>query len=371
MKYKIPCITILFLITLFTTSCHTEEIADVILTQMESDSGQEGSEQHQNIFYEEYSQALDESLVTYYYYDRLIGPEKELYCILYNGIMDLADRIHIPDHIEYDIVNRILGYVIADHPQIFWFHEYTMLDILGEHYFYPVYLMSKEEIDHFNTQCDRFMGDMFEIIDDRESQYSISKQAYDYIVSNVTYAEDANAQNLLSAMLNRRSVCTGFAKLYQYVLHKFGIESATVTGLTGDGTYHMWNLVKLDEEYYYTDLTYGRVNSMDMINYDYFNVTTDAITKIYEFEAGQILEPCTATAANYYTNTGHIFSEVDEKELKLSFDHGLPIAIRCTSREVYEEMVEHLITNKGIHDYFPGREVGYRTFDEMYKIEFF
>ena len=356
------------------TGCELENTTDKIenIVKQIDLSNDEQTIEPDNVFFEENSHPLDESRVTYYYYDRLIGVEKELYCILYNSLMAYNYQIHIPSHIDYDIVSRILKYVVHDHPNIFWFHEYTMVEVDGEHYLYPDYLMTEEDIEHLNTQCDRYMGDMFSYVSKNNSEYEIAKQVYEHILSTVEYRKDANDQNMLSAMLNQKAVCAGLSKLYQYVLQQYGIESCVVTGLTLEGTAHMWNLVKIDGEYYYTDLTYGKVNSSEhTLNYGYFNTTTKAITEIYEFEAGQILENCTSTKANYYSETGYIFHEIDEAKLYEILSKGLPAAIKCANKEIYEEMKDYLINQKNIYNFLPNTQINYQTFDDYYTIEFF
>ena len=131
------------------TGCELENTTDKIenIVKQIDLSNDEQTIEPDNVFFEENSHPLDESHVTYYYYDRLIGVEKELYCILYNSLMTYNYQIYIPSHIDYDIVNRILKYVVHDHPNIFWFHEYTMVEVNGEHYLYPDYLMTEEDIE--------------------------------------------------------------------------------------------------------------------------------------------------------------------------------------------------------------------------------
>lgn len=330
------------------------------------------NENDANMFYEENSEPLDESKVTYYYYDRLMGTEKELYCILYNELMSLKEQIYVPSYVDFDIINRIFKYVMFDHPEIYWIDGYEIVEIHSEIQLYPYYCIDPKDINHLNMQCDRFMGDIYEYVGERKTDYEISKIVYDYIVENVIYAPDANDQNMLSAMLNKRSVCTGFTKLYQYILNQFGIESAAVTGLTKRGVSHMWNIVKIDGQYYYTDLTYGTINSSGkIINYDYFNVTTEQIENIYEFEAGQILPLCIDNTANYYVHNGYVFSYFDKKMIERLFASGLPVVMKCDNKECYVQIIDYLITEKNIYEYVPRQSISYRTSDELLKIEFY
>lgn len=363
MNKKIVSLILLLSIVFCITSC-SEQLKDVVGITDDSIT-------NDNIFMEENSEPLDERLVTYYYYDRLLGYEKELYCIFYNNLMAYNEELTLPEYIGYDVVDRIFKYVMHDHPEIFWVDGYYIVEINSNMVLYPTLTMTENDIEYLKVQCDRFMGDMYERVGNRKSTYEICKAVYEYLVTTIDYADDANAQNMLSAMLNKRSVCTGFTKLYQYILNQYGIESVAVTGLTKDGTSHMWNMVKINGEYYYTDLTYATVNSSNnIINYDYFNVTTKQIETIYEFEAGQILYNCTATDASYYSQTGYIYSTIDEALLKKHFGSGLPTTIKCSNEQCYQDMITYLINEKHIYDYLPNQRIFYQTYNDTYKIEF-
>ena len=83
------------------------------------------------------------------------------------------------------------------------------------------------------------------------------KYVYNWIGENTTYdtifTTDSKNQTIYNVFVNHNAVCAGFAKASQVIFQRLGIESYTVLGNTSGP--HMWNIVKVDGEYYYYDST--------------------------------------------------------------------------------------------------------------------
>ena len=80
-------------------------------------------------------------------------------------------------------------------------------------------------------------------------------------------------------------VVYGYAKTYQYLLKKLGILSHMVSGysynpVTGAGEAHAWNLVRINGEYYYTDVTWADQTN---VFYSYLNCDYSQISKDHQF----------------------------------------------------------------------------------------
>ena len=111
--------------------------------------------------------------------------------------------------------------------------------------------------------------------------------------------------NITGALLNGDAVCRGYTQAYQYLMNSQGIECAYVVGNS-----HCWNLTKLDDEWYYTDVTWGDPftegtdpetgevkYTEDGIDYSYLNMTTEQLLKIHKLDPSfkPKLPECTAT----------------------------------------------------------------------------
>lgn len=85
------------------------------------------------------------------------------------------------------------------------------------------------------------------------------KYVYEWIGDNNTYDElftyTSKNQSIYNVFIKGNAVCAGFAKASQVIFQNIGIESMTISGESGGP--HMWNVIKLDNKYYYYDSTYA------------------------------------------------------------------------------------------------------------------
>ncbi len=154
--------------------------------------------------------------------------------------------------------------------------------------------LEKAKVD-FEEAAEQFIVDAG--VRDGMSEYKISLLLHDAVVKHVEYeAGSVNDHNAYGALIEGKSVCEGYAELYQYLLYLCGIQSHAVTGTAGEA--HMWNLVRIDGEYYMSDPTW---DDQGVIYHEYLNTTT---AKLINEERGidyngYDLPDCTATKANY------------------------------------------------------------------------
>ncbi len=93
-----------------------------------------------------------------------------------------------------------------------------------------------------------------------ESVYQKIKKVHDTICNTVTYDYEtaegkANNSSAYDAAMNRMSVCTGYALLFQKYMEVLEIPSYTAAG-TRNGGPHMWNIVNIDGQWYHIDCTW-------------------------------------------------------------------------------------------------------------------
>lgn len=91
-----------------------------------------------------------------------------------------------------------------------------------------------------------------------KSDYQKTKAIYNYIASNVDYADGVGDTDLYSAygaLINNEAVCQGFSQLLYRLLNEAGIRNRVVEG-TSDGVNHAWNLAEIDGLCYLMDVTW-------------------------------------------------------------------------------------------------------------------
>lgn len=317
---------------------------------------------------------LKEEQTQAFHYNRLSEPEQKLYGeILYILQEHLEDiQISTTDSGE---VEKVFQCVLNDHPEIFYVEGYTLTRYaLGEELkmmtLSGTYSMTPETIEAKKQLIDSYVNQCFVSLPTGDgSQYAIARYVYEYLIENTEY--DAGApdnQNICSVFITHRSVCQGYAKATQYLLQKAGIEATLIMGTVQNGEGHAWNLVKLDGENYFMDTTWGdasyqmtegsvqNAGSLPPINYDYLCVTTGQLSKTHTIEEVVPVPVCTAMTDNYYVREGLYFTELSKDRIADVFARAYErqssyVTLKCSSREVYEEIRRFLIEKQGIFEF--------------------
>lgn len=91
---------------------------------------------------------------------------------------------------------------------------------------------------------------------------------YSYITENVSYDyEHLNDYSYkyqftaYAALINGTAVCQGYATLFYRIARECGLSTRVVVG-TSRGENHAWNIVKIDDKYYYVDSTWDAGGSI-------------------------------------------------------------------------------------------------------------
>ena len=152
------------------------------------------------------------------------------------------------------------------------------------------------------------------------SDYDKAKTLHDRLIGAVTYISSDYDQSAYGALVEGRAVCNGYARAYQHLLQKVGIPAWHVWGVgleysTNTLQDHAWNLVKLDGQWYYTDVTWDDQGSNTF--YSYFNITAQQLQEDHIIDSSLIplLPQATATAANFYVREDSVFSDYDRTNL--------------------------------------------------------
>lgn len=96
-----------------------------------------------------------------------------------------------------------------------------------------------------------------------KTDYEKIKIVHDYLIDTIEYDEGVSGRNtydVYGALVNKRCVCEGYAKAFQYLMNELGIENTIVIG-TGTNSKnqtenHAWNYVKIDNKWYAIDVTW-------------------------------------------------------------------------------------------------------------------
>lgn len=257
-----------------------------------------------------------------YVYDRLYECLKN-----FDASVDVTDGVNYINSREAQTVNRMLK---SDHPEIFWYNGYSYSYTSdGLTKILPSYTMTKEEAlsaaNLISEAADKLCSGLNGL-----SDYEISLALHDRLASAVDYAPSKNDQTVYGALVDGIAVCAGYSAAYQYLLQKMGIPAFTVTGSSLDiasNVYiaHAWNLVFLNGEYYYTDVTWDdQTSSSGHIFHDFFNVTDEKLSQSHIPDNMYIgyLPACTATAENYFVRNNSVITDFDAEKIAYMLRRG-------------------------------------------------
>lgn len=254
---------------------------------------------------------------TYDAYSFLNQNEKQAYLKVVNMLMHYDTKVAVAD-VTTDEIERVLTAIDYDHPEIFWMGEFSYyyddkdLDVSQVMVVYPY---NEDVKNKRQAEIDSAVQSYRAGLDSKMDQYEKVKYAYEYVIKNTVYQEDAeDDQNIYSVLVKKGSVCAGYSKAIQYLLKSSGIECSYVAGeAIGQGA-HAWNIVRVDGDYYYLDATWGEFSVDDntepekSIFYDFFCVTTAELEKSHQIDETLVQYPeLTATAANYFVREHKLY----------------------------------------------------------------
>lgn len=219
----------------------------------------------------------------------------------------------------------------CDYPQHFWVENSYNISFSGNivSSCKLTYLFAnKNARDVAATKVEEAKDELLDGISPYLGETKIETEIHNRLITLNTYDktyEAPHTHNLYGALVNRTSVCDGYSKAFQYLLYCAGIQCFTVSGVAtspSGSENHAWNVVRLDGDYYYVDVTWDDPiftdDRQDYIGHSYHNVTTAEISRdhaVGKVLRGGVLEDdnlffpvpdCTATKANYFKYFGYM-----------------------------------------------------------------
>ena len=222
----------------------------------------------------------------YLYREMLSDNYKQAYDLIRAGIAEGKKEIYLTVPVAKADIKTVYRSVYYDSPDLFWMeggYSYAYNNYGNVTKVVPKYNALGSDIAGnraaFESALSAALADMWSLPDATAKV----KYAHDYLTSTIDY--DYNAvynQTAYSAVVNRKSVCAGYSRAFQYMMQKMDIRSGFIAGtcVTSSGSGgHAWNIVELDGEFYAMDVTWDDPigASAGKFYYNYFNVTDASI----------------------------------------------------------------------------------------------
>ena len=312
-------------------------------------------------------------------YLEMTEEEKKLYVAAYTALASGRETFVIRNA-DYqnllDIYADVLVAILHDFPEFFWLSGYVSAnaeyvegsDLGNVTLSFGVFdYWKREDLNEarrsFNTALISITNRARQV----ESDYERVKFVHDYIIGAVSYDEEsylnggstddktnAFSNSAYGALIDGMALCGGYAKLFQAVMHKLGYECDYLTG-TADGGPHAWNLIKLDGDYYYVDITWDDPDT-DICLYNYFCVNDEMISRTHTLDPEFSSIEATATKYNYHVRENLYFEDYDFAKIRKAITNNADLAsvsLRFKTEEAMEEAISELIESKKIAEILP------------------
>ncbi len=248
-----------------------------------------------------------------------------------NKLYPIDDIILEGQTLEEDTIRKVVIAFGHDNPDVFWLSNVFGYEIKDNNTIIKLFsylpLGSCEEAEsELNSKVDSVLSD----IPAELSEYEREKYVYNWMIENCQYDKDVNNRSnkwqsftAYGAIVESKAVCEGYSRAMKLLLNRLGIECQLVTGYTNQ-TPHMWNIVKIDGNYYHLDATFDTSSQIKL--YDYFNISDNQVERDHVIDPnyyngmnrlnGQYnlnIPICEKTTANYFESEGIVINSLDEK----------------------------------------------------------
>ncbi len=218
--------------------------------------------------------------------------------LVYNQVFAMATTyesgvVAIAAPISEQALEDTMNCFYSDHPEVFWIntaYRYTVNSSGTVTKIQLKYGISVESLGYsqiiYEQQLNNLVTAAMEYADPVERERFI----HDYICKLNSYCENSDMnQSSYSAIVGGSSVCAGYARAFQIACLRAGIPCYYITG-ESKGQNHAWNMVYINGQYYYVDLTWNDAISeaRGRSSYNYFNKTAE------EFSVDHTLSPLSA-----------------------------------------------------------------------------
>lgn len=260
-----------------------------------------------------------------YYYNNLNADEQLAYRIVYASFFaepdeEFPDKVVIP-RLSNEELQEMYVALSYDNPELYFLgNKCSMTSIGSVNYFVPQYLLTRADYDASWLQAEAKINT---ILAGAPSGSDYDKELYihDYIVQNCEYSEssDAMVYTMHGVLVDGSANCEGYSRTAQYLLRQLRIYNRLAVGVaeggTGTAEGHMWNVVKIDGDFYNLDITwddYAVVGSVDFPDnspsHVYFNISTEDIKLTHMVDDEAVWSQCKADSFGYFKRNNLLIS---------------------------------------------------------------
>ena len=248
---------------------------------------------------EEGSEAVltEEELKVAYSYSFLSESEKRVYRKMLNmvrnltvGWIDMGYIINNPSA----VVAKAYRAMCNDFPQYYWMpvsyyitlKDGTVAVAFKRNDAEDGYGFTKQDIENNKEEIedaiDRIVSKALKAENDFEKELIIHDQLCKSVKYDSEFESDIGAvYSIYGALINGHAVCEGYARAFKLLCQSAGLECILITG-DSKGVGHLWNMVKLEGNWYHVDVTWDDLREEP--HHTYLNLTTLEIRSDHDID---------------------------------------------------------------------------------------
>lgn len=173
------------------------------------------------------------------------------------GFYSFDEKIDLTEFgVTPDEIADLFVFVIKNDPYLFFVDtklSYYYKNDGSMFYIKPKYTVTPEEATQMITFCLDEVRRIAGLVHPKMSDAEKALFVHDYLCEQYTYDRLYASDDMYKFLVNKTGTCQGYAWTYMAILREISIECCYVAS---DTINHIWNMVKIDGEWYHCDVTW-------------------------------------------------------------------------------------------------------------------
>lgn len=206
-----------------------------------------------------------------------LSPEgQEAYDRIYTGMCNRDEQAFLGDlGFSADCGETVMNALKQDCPELFDIHYSNIYSDADTGVLLSFGFNYREDNEQTQELVSSWAETVVDSIPDsyRQSESEIALWLHDYLMRTIDYVDGAPDNQTVVSAIAGETVCAGYAQAYSLLLHQAGIMAGYVSG-TARGEGHAWDIVLLDGELGYVDVTWDDTGDTSTYaeTHEYFGV---------------------------------------------------------------------------------------------------
>jgi len=321
-----------------------------------------------------------------YAYTQLSETEQQLYALLYNGAVNWAESVAVPEDMGLTPPEgyRVMDCVLADHPEIFWHGEgYRAKKTTGEPgilvEFIFKYALDRDTANAWQNAIDAATAGFLATVEDIPNDYERTLAAHNWLCQNGTYAQDvadkymqsedfstedsrelALYTSIYGPLVKQSAICSGFAHAFQYLCGKMGFP-CTYISVEADGVGHAVNLLQVEGRAAFVDVTYDItedrwLDGTPIRKIEHFGLNDELFERLYTLRSPFAPPLCPGLELHAISREYGYFTG-EYEETKANIGRRLREGLRDDNKQVTVQIDDAEQFNIFIERFINGREI--------------